>query len=143
MFDHEALLNELKQSPVGAIAEELVDATNTVLRIRRHGFYDRWRSLVNNLPAIVTADIDLNRDAPRIGDSKDFDSRQTALLQSQLMQFKPWRKGPFEMFGVYIDAEWRSDQKWKRLADRIHSPTTLVNSRVNRERINHQRWHKS
>lgn len=28
----------------------------------------------------------------------------------------PWRKGPFRLLDQWIDAEWRSDQKWKRLA---------------------------
>ncbi len=27
----------------------------------------------------------------------------------------PWRKGPFNLFGQKIDAEWRSDLKWERL----------------------------
>ena len=31
----------------------------------------------------------------------------------------PWRKGPFNLFGLEIDAEWRSDMKWRRLQDRI------------------------
>jgi tRNA (mo5U34)-methyltransferase len=33
----------------------------------------------------------------------------------------PWRKGPFELFGVHIDTEWRSDWKWDRLAGAIDS----------------------
>lgn len=28
----------------------------------------------------------------------------------------PWRKGPFQIAGVEIDAEWRSDRKWNRIA---------------------------
>ncbi|MCB0353165.1 MAG: tRNA 5-methoxyuridine(34)/uridine 5-oxyacetic acid(34) synthase CmoB [Bdellovibrionales bacterium] len=28
----------------------------------------------------------------------------------------PWRKGPFNLLGIEIDAEWRSDLKWNRLA---------------------------
>jgi len=38
----------------------------------------------------------------------------------------PWRKGPFNIFGIEIDAEWRSERKWNRvlpvlpdLADKI------------------------
>jgi tRNA (mo5U34)-methyltransferase len=121
MFDQDSLLNELKQSPVGAIAEELVDATNKVLKTRGHGYLDRWTDIVNSLPEIVAADIDLDRDTPRIGDIKDLDLQQAALLKTRLMEFKPWRKGPFELFGIHVDAEWRSDQKWKRLASRIQS----------------------
>lgn len=28
----------------------------------------------------------------------------------------PWKKGPFRLFGMEIDAEWRGDLKWNRLA---------------------------
>ncbi len=38
----------------------------------------------------------------------------------------PWRKGPFELFGVRIDSEWRSNLKWERLAATIR----LRNRRV-------------
>ncbi len=27
----------------------------------------------------------------------------------------PWRKGPFDLYGVHIDSEWRSDDKFARL----------------------------
>ena len=35
------------------------------------------------------------------------------------MQLAPWRKGPFNVGGVHIDAEWRSDLKWQRVAGAI------------------------
>ena len=35
------------------------------------------------------------------------------------MAFHPWRKGPFERFGMSIDTEWQSWMKWQRLADAI------------------------
>jgi tRNA (mo5U34)-methyltransferase len=38
-----------------------------------------------------------------------------ALLHSSLMALHPWRKGPFALHGVEIDAEWRSDLKWARV----------------------------
>ena len=31
----------------------------------------------------------------------------------------PWRKGPFELFGIHIDAEWRSDRKWRRVRPHV------------------------
>lgn len=38
-------------------------------------------------------------------------------LESALLGLKPWRKGPFDFFGIEIDAEWRSSLKWDRLSD--------------------------
>lgn len=31
----------------------------------------------------------------------------------------PWKKGPYRLFGIPIDAEWRSDYKWDRMADKL------------------------
>ena len=41
------------------------------------------------------------------------------MIRQQLKRLLPWRKGPFNLFGVKIDAEWRSDMKWRRLQDKI------------------------
>jgi tRNA (mo5U34)-methyltransferase len=37
-------------------------------------------------------------------------------LRDVLMNLHPWRKGPFCLFGVEVDCEWRSDLKWRRVA---------------------------
>jgi tRNA (mo5U34)-methyltransferase len=44
-----------------------------------------------------------------------------AKTQSVLKQFMPWRKGPFSLFGIDIDTEWRSDWKWNRVLPHIGS----------------------
>ena len=36
-------------------------------------------------------------------------------LESALKSFVPWRKGPFEIMGLRIDAEWAADMKWERV----------------------------
>ncbi|MDH5500132.1 MAG: tRNA 5-methoxyuridine(34)/uridine 5-oxyacetic acid(34) synthase CmoB, partial [Gammaproteobacteria bacterium] len=33
----------------------------------------------------------------------------------QLLKLAPWRKGPFDVCGVRIDSEWRSELKWARI----------------------------
>lgn len=38
-----------------------------------------------------------------------------ARVKALLMDLCPWRKGPFEVLGVDLDAEWRCDQKWARV----------------------------
>ena len=38
---------------------------------------------------------------------------------ARLQAFHPWRKGPYTLFGVEIDTEWRSDWKWERLLPHI------------------------
>lgn len=46
-------------------------------------------------------------------------SDEIATVRSTIMQLVPWRKGPFEIYGLSIDSEWRSDFKWSRLRPHI------------------------
>ncbi len=72
--------------PLRALSEARMSAA-------AHGDFARWRDAVAGLRS-VTSDAD-RRDL--------------------LMQLAPWRKGPFDVGGVHIDAEWRSDLKWRRV----------------------------
>lgn len=36
-------------------------------------------------------------------------------LETTARLMMPWRKGPFDLFGLFIDTEWRSDQKYNFL----------------------------
>ncbi|MBF0279289.1 MAG: tRNA 5-methoxyuridine(34)/uridine 5-oxyacetic acid(34) synthase CmoB [SAR324 cluster bacterium] len=51
----------------------------------------------------------------RIGKLEELTPTQKEHLEDALKTFIPWRKGPFEVFGTYIDAEWKSDLKWERV----------------------------
>ena len=46
-------------------------------------------------------------------------SRRATTLHRHLHALQPWRKGPFSLFGVQIDTEWRSDWKWNRVAPHL------------------------
>jgi len=48
-------------------------------------------------------------------------------LETALRQLMPWRKGPFDIHGIEIDTEWRSDWKWDRVLPHLSS---LKNRRV-------------
>jgi tRNA (mo5U34)-methyltransferase len=54
-----------------------------------------------------------------VGGEQPLDTAQKEMLRTTLMQLQPWRKGPFDLFGVRIDTEWHSDWKWDRLKDHI------------------------
>ncbi|WP_456380631.1 tRNA 5-methoxyuridine(34)/uridine 5-oxyacetic acid(34) synthase CmoB [Hydrogenimonas sp.] len=36
-------------------------------------------------------------------------------IESVARKMMPWRKGPFDLFGIFIDSEWRSDRKFNLL----------------------------
>ncbi|MCG8379028.1 MAG: tRNA 5-methoxyuridine(34)/uridine 5-oxyacetic acid(34) synthase CmoB, partial [Proteobacteria bacterium] len=63
--------------------------------------------------------IDLNQDVVVIGDTADINNTESEQLINVLKTFMPWRKGPFSLFGINIDAEWQSNLKWDRLKDQI------------------------
>lgn len=54
-----------------------------------------------------------------LGPTVTLKSRDVSLDMKQLeaaaKMMMPWRKGPFELFGLYIDTEWRSDIKYDLL----------------------------
>ena len=70
------------------------------------------------LPAVVPKCVSLG-DCVSVGHARDLDTAGRARLAQALQGLKPWRKGPFRLFGVQIDAEWRSDLKWARIASHL------------------------
>ena len=67
------------------------------MSVSAHGDFARWQEAVRGLETAST------------------DAERRALL----LELSPWRKGPFDVGGVHIDAEWRSDLKWQRVAAAI------------------------
>jgi len=84
-----------------------------------HGEYDDWQHIVSTLPAVQPSIVDISCDALKIGSRSDCSSDQHAALIAGLKKLHPWRKGPFDIFGTYIDTEWRSDWKWQRVKPHI------------------------
>ena len=61
-------------------------------------------------------DFDFSGDHITIGKRSDLNDDQFRLLEAAIAQFHPWRKGPWNFFGMEVDAEWRSNLKWDRIA---------------------------
>ena len=88
------------------------------LDVIKQGDWPRWRERLDALPAITPSRVEIS-DNILIGNATDCDADQLPLLREQLKAFIPWRKGPFELFGIQIDSEWRCDKKWARLEGAI------------------------
>lgn len=119
MFSSETLKSHLSDSPLSPIADGLISATNTVLNQRRHGDTEKWLDILHALPGIFTDRFDFLQDTILIGKLEHATEEQRILLKQQLLKLHPWRKGPFNLFGIDVDSEWRSDLKWARLQDKI------------------------
>ena len=63
----------------------------------------------------------------RIGSEKTLSQDQKQDLLSHLRQWRPWRKGPFSIYGLRIDANWKSDRKWRRLRAILEEEGVLKN----------------
>lgn len=50
-----------------------------------------------------------------VGKSALLSQEQHVYMSRVIELLVPWRKGPFDLCGHFIDAEWRSDLKWRRL----------------------------
>lgn len=66
------------------------------LQVERKSFKDAW----------VTIEGQVNPD-------------QKDALKECATQLIPWKKGPFKLFDLEIDAEWRSDYKWERITPHL------------------------
>ena len=84
-----------------------------------HGDQKHWDATIAALPRCHTDTLDIHQGAIRIGTEHDNTETQRHQLQHALQLFHPWRKGPYHLYGVTIEAEWHSDWKWDRLAAHI------------------------
>ena len=84
--------------------------------LRSHGDFDNWRQAVLALPARPASSISLE---DTVTVSAELPASEQERLRDALQALHPWRKGPFSLFGVRIDAEWRSDLKWRRIASHL------------------------
>jgi tRNA (mo5U34)-methyltransferase len=65
--------------------------------------------------------MDLSASAVTIGRMEDCDDATRLEIKRRFKQLMPWRKGPFSLFGLLVDSEWRSDWKWSRVEPHIAS----------------------
>ncbi len=84
----------------------------------RHGDMPRWQNALQGLPEIEPSEIELKAKV-EIGLADELGDFSPAELVKHLQVLHPWRKGPFNLFGIDINTEWRSDWKWDRLLPHI------------------------
>jgi tRNA (mo5U34)-methyltransferase len=97
MPDDAALAGVLEKLQLEHWLEPLQALSTERMSASAHGDFARWKAAVDGLG------------------SASSDAQRRALL----LQLAPWRKGPFDVGGVHIDSEWRSDLKWQRVAGAI------------------------
>ena len=98
---------------------ELPAQLDHVFNSGRYGDLPKWQQVLQQLPDIQAEYTDLTADVVTVGQADELSELQCSDLEQQLHQLHPWRKGPFNIFGIHIDTEWHSDWKWQRLAKHL------------------------
>ena len=120
MISFDRLLRAMSANELAPWVEEIADRISEISE-RGHGDLFRWQQILDQLPGCEPSVVDLAAPAPAIGSASDMDAGRREALKNLLLQLHPWRKGPFNLFGIDIDSEWRSNIKWSRLADHVAS----------------------
>ncbi|MCP4715458.1 MAG: DUF1698 domain-containing protein, partial [Deltaproteobacteria bacterium] len=119
MIDYTPLYDSLNTMALTRLLDGLPRKIKTALAQNRHGKLSLWQTVLANLPTLPPGPHDLNCAAIRAGATGGADPEIQATIRKLLMELHPWRKGPYDLHGVFIDTEWRSDLKWDRLQDHL------------------------
>lgn len=119
MIDYSALFQRLTAAGASRWVELLPEQLQRAFDVSMHGDLLRWLQTIEQLPCATPSHCDLTRDRITIGITEDMPQETREPLQMLLKSLHPWRKGPYEVFGIHIDSEWRCDWKWRRLQAHI------------------------
>src|SRR5690554_1851406 len=122
MIDFSPLVQQLASTPLQQWSRGIQQQFDNLFAIS-HGDLPRWMAAVNALPALVPTTTELKDRFQLDGLCNDAEREQ---LRTALQGLIPWRKGPFHLFDVHVDTEWRSDWKW----DRVSPHLDLTNKRI-------------
>jgi tRNA (mo5U34)-methyltransferase len=127
VIDYQPLVQRWQDTPLQPWADVLQAQIDADFHSRRYGDLPRWLEALEALPEFSSAIAKLDQPVVQVGQSDQLSDTNRVELDSALRQLHPWRKGPFDLFGVHIDTEWRSDIKWSRLEPHLG---TLEGQRV-------------
>ena len=113
-------IRSISEGALSSWAKILPDQIKETMSAKRWGDMPKWDIVINSLPQVSSTKIDL-KNGVIIGHHNDCNSIERDLLKNKLMGLHPWRKGPFFLYGLNINTEWRSDWKWDRVLPHISS----------------------
>lgn len=113
---------KIATSPLSKWLETLPRDLATWEKEALHGEFKKWCKLIDKLPNTKPSTLEL-QNAVAFGSADDIDQYTQKQIEGLLRQFMPWRKGPFDIHGIHINTEWRSDWKWDRVTPHISDLT--------------------
>ncbi len=115
---YQTLFDILDKAKLGDWRQQLENQIAERLASERHGKMPMWQQALNALPQIIPSQIEL-RESVTIGSDADLADWDREAFKDLIKTFHPWRKGPYQLFGIHLDTEWRSDWKWERVVPHI------------------------
>ncbi|NOQ15381.1 MAG: tRNA 5-methoxyuridine(34)/uridine 5-oxyacetic acid(34) synthase CmoB [Methyloprofundus sp.] len=119
MINYQPLYELLTERNAEHWATILPDQIQQKLNPQAHGNFTQWNAAVEKLPIPAKPSLQLDNDSFKIGQVNELSKEEWQQLDAGLKNLFPWRKGPYDLFGLQLDTEWRSDWKWDRIKDHI------------------------
>ncbi|MEE9445006.1 MAG: tRNA 5-methoxyuridine(34)/uridine 5-oxyacetic acid(34) synthase CmoB [Cocleimonas sp.] len=119
IFDFKLLYKDLIANEFIEWQETLPAQLKQILKEREHGKTAEWEKYLAELPDLKASQLILNTDKVTAGLESDCSFEEKTQLETHLKQLHPWRKGPYDLFGLHLKTEWRSDWKWQRIQPHI------------------------
>ncbi|MFV0478326.1 MAG: tRNA 5-methoxyuridine(34)/uridine 5-oxyacetic acid(34) synthase CmoB [Parahaliea sp.] len=120
---YQPLIEQWRNSELAIWAEQLPGQIASGLSLKRYGDLPHWLTTLAALPEIAVNSRRLGTARVGVNSDSALSEGERQSLIDTLQGLHPWRKGPFDIFGIHIDTEWRSDWKWKRIAGHLDDLT--------------------
>jgi tRNA (mo5U34)-methyltransferase len=115
----EPFFQQLIQTRLAPWASVLKQRSHEPFEGPHHSSLAKWGRLIQGMPVIPTQQPCLTGAVVKAPARRGVTPEEHARLKQDLKRLNPWRKGPFDLCGVEIESEWRSDMKWDRLTPHI------------------------
>ena len=125
-YSLDSFFSWLKESTLADYGQQLQKDIYFILEQKKNGRLNEWKHALVQLPKIKSSSYSFDSDVISIKTETKLTAKQKEKLHNSLKLLCPWRKGPFDFFGEYIDTEWRSHLKWNRLKNHISLKGKLV-----------------
>ena len=118
-MQYKKLLEILNENSMGNWSNLLKKQTPDFFNNINHSDFSKWLNVIHDLPFISASEFHLDLESITIGNKIDCSDEERRHIKRQLKHLMPWRKGPYNLFGIVLDAEWQSNMKWARLEGQI------------------------
>jgi tRNA (mo5U34)-methyltransferase len=122
MIDFSNFYQLIAKSPLSHWLETLPAQVAAWQREALHGKFREWERAVEFLPELTPWRLDLLHSVTAESETPLSEGHQLR-IENLLKNLMPWRKGPYSLYGINIDTEWRSDWKWERVLPHLSDLT--------------------